>query len=347
MNDISPKPNAVPRKKGVTIVDVAREAGVGNMTVSRFFRDPNRVAPKTRERIAKVVERLGYAPSPAARALASKRSDFIGVVIPSITNNVFSDVLDGLYQACEGTEVQVQIGNAHYDALEEEAIVKSFLLQNPLGLIITGTQQTEATKRMLRMSNARVVQIMEYTNDPIDMIIGLDHKKATAAAIEHFLDQGYRKPAFLAARQDPRVQFRLEAFKNVTHSAGIDASSRVLITKDRSSAQMGSKLMADLLEQAPEVDAVFCNNDDIALGALFECLRQGVPVPDRVGICGYSDFEVAATTFPSLTSVKTNRLEMGKRAMELLLSAVRGEEPKEKAIDVGFQVISRESTARR
>ena len=344
---------ASPRKRGVTIVDVAREANVGRMTVSRYFSEPHRVSPEMKKRIEKVVKRLGYAPSPAARALASKRSNFVGVVIPSVTNFVFSDVLKGIYSAELSNDHQIQFGNAHYNPREEEALIRNFLLQNPTGIITTGADQTTECRELLRQANCRVVQIMEYTEDPIDMVVGLDHYQATLAGIQHLYDSGYKKPGFLAGRSfhggimEPRISQRLEAFKHITSKNGGFDESHVLHTGEPSSANVGRSLMSDLLDRCPEVDSVFCNNDDIALGALFECQRRGVNVPNEIGICGFNDFEISSVTFPTLTSVCSNRFKMGKLAMEMLMRASEGEEIERPSVDLGFQVVERESTQRK
>lgn len=336
----------VPRKRGVTIVEVAREAGVGQMTVSRYFSDPERVAPKTRSRIRKVVERLGYSPSPAARMLASKRSDIVGVIIPSVTNLVFADVLKGLYEESAATPLQIQIANARYDPAAEEQLIRNYLLQGPAGLIVTGAGQTPASRELLGSANCPVVQIMEIAPDPVDMMVGLDHGAAAAAAVRHLLAQGYQRPAFLAGQQDPRVMRRLAAFRAEAMRHGAFCESRVLQTPEPSSSRLGQQLMARLLDEASGADCVFCNNDDIALGALFECQRRGVDVPGAMGLCGYNDFEGAAITHPTLTSIRTNRYEMGRIAMQMLLATSAGLEPEARVVDLGFEVVVRQSTQR-
>ena len=121
----------------------------------------------------------------------------------------------------------------------------------------------------------------------------------------------------------------------------------MLHTGEPSSANVGRSLMSDLLDRSPEVDSVFCNNDDIALGALFECQRRGVNVPNEIGICGFNDFEISSVTFPTLTSVCSNRFKMGKLAMEMLMRASEGEEIEQPSVDLGFQVVERESTQRK
>ena len=103
-------------------------------------------------------------------------------------------------------------------------------------------------------------------------------------------------------------------------------------------------LMADLLSRAPDTDAILCNNDDLALGALFECQRRGIVVPSEVGICGFNDLEMMAVAYPTITSVRTHRYEMGETAMRMLAGALDEKVPDEPKVDLGFEVVARQST---
>jgi LacI family gluconate utilization system Gnt-I transcriptional repressor len=334
------------KSTGVTIADVAREAGVSPMTVSRSLREPARVSAKSRERIAEVIERLGYVPDPAARALAAGRTNVIGVIIPSVTNNVFSDVMRGIYGVIENSPWQVQLGNSRYVAETEEALTRTFLSQRPAGLIVSGVDQTRKTRELLINAPCRVVQIMELGEAPIDMMVGFSHREAARVATQHLFDKGYRRPAFLAARVDPRTKRRMAGFEDVVRTAGVFDPSRILATSVPSSAALGRTLMAELLDNAPHTDAVLCNNDDLALGALFECLHRGIDVPNAIGICGFNDLEMMAVAYPTVTSVKTYREEMGRIAATMILQTLKGIEPEEPVVDLGFDVMSRQSTAK-
>lgn len=316
------------------------------MTVSRALREPDKVSKRSLEKIRSVIDRLGYVPDPAAQALAAGRTNVIGVIVPSITNNVFSDVMSGIYAAAEGGAWQIQLGNSRYSPLEEERLVRTFLSQRPAGLIIAGIDQSAATVRLLRNSRCRIVQIMEISPDPIDMMVGFSHLEAARAATRHLIDSGYRRPGFIAARLDPRTQRRLEGFRDVARERGLLDPGRIVTTPTASTVTLGGLLMADLLSKAPETDAILCNNDDLALGALFECQRRNIDVPGRMGICGFNDFEMMAVANPGVTSVKTYRLEMGQKAMQMLTSAMAGEEVRPKILDLGFDVVARGSTNR-
>lgn len=328
----------------ITIADVAREAGVSAMTVSRALREPGKVSAKSLQKIRSVIDRLGYVPDPAARALAAGRTNVIGVIVPSVTNNVFADVMAGIYSRAEGTDWQVQLGNSRYSPLEEERLVRTFLSQRPAGLIISGIDQSAATAAALRSASCRIVQVMETGPEPFDMMIGFSHLEASRAAARHLVAAGYRKPGFIAARLDPRTQRRLEGFRDIAREAGLIDPRRIITTPRASTVTLGCELTADLLARAPDTDAILCNNDDLAMGALFECQRRGIDVPRQIGICGFNDLEMMAVANPAVTSVKTYRLDMGQRAMEMMIAALSGEDPRETWVDLGFEVVARDST---
>ncbi|QPZ90283.1 LacI family DNA-binding transcriptional regulator [Thioclava electrotropha] len=330
--------------KSVTMRDVADHVGVSVATVSRTLRNPEVVSPAVRDKIAAAIESLGYLPDPAARALASTRSDIIGVILPSVSNNVFADVMDGIYSAVEGTHHSVQLGYSRYAPLSEENLIRVFLRQRPAGLIVAGIDQTEAAQALLREAGCPVVQIMETGSNPYDRMIGFSHYDAARAATAHLIAQGYRRPGFLGARMDPRTQRRLHGFRDELRAHGIEEGKRIQTTTRPSSVTLGSHLLAQLMDLAPETDAIFCINDDLALGAMFEAQRRNLRIPDDLGICGFNDMEMMAAAEPSISSVRTFRREMGEGAVQLILDALSGSATQEKIVDLGFQIIQRRST---
>ena len=333
-------------KKRITLDDVARLAGVSAITVSRALRRPEMVSEAVRKRIDSAVAELGYVPNPAARHLATGRSNVIGVLIPSVTNNVFSEVLKGIYAASETSPYDVQLANTRYCASTEESALRLFASQKPAGMVVSGFDQTEAARKLLERLDCPVVQIMETGEDPVDVCVGLSHFHAAEAATRHLLAQGYRRPGFLGARMDPRTRRRFAGFRAEAQAAGVFAEGRVVTSTEASSVTKGAEMLRQLMAQAPEVDAIFCNNDDLALGALFEAQRLGLSVPERLGICGFNDLEVMAVANPSLTSVRTRRFEMGRSAIEIILARLDGGWQGPRVVDLGHEVIARQSTAR-
>ena len=156
----------------IRLTEVAKLAGVSPITASRFFRNPDALSLSKRERVDSAVKELGYVPNLAARALASHRTEVIGVVIPSLTNNVFADVLRGIYDSSEQSRYSIQLANTRYSILQEEKLLRLFLAQKPAGLIVTGIDQTPESRAILEAVDCPIVQIMEIGDNPVDMMIG-------------------------------------------------------------------------------------------------------------------------------------------------------------------------------
>ncbi|MFN7003048.1 MAG: LacI family DNA-binding transcriptional regulator [Roseinatronobacter sp.] len=326
---------------------MAAKANVSVVTASRALRLSEKVTPETRARVEAAVEALGYVPNPAAQALASARSRIIGVVIPSLTNQIFADLLRGVMDGLEGSPYTPQFVNTRYRVNREEDLLRLFATQRPAGMIVAGIDQSEAARALLRAMGCPVVQVMETGPDPIDMIVGCDQRAAGQAAVEHLLAQGYRRIGFLGARMDPRAQRRLAGYRDALARAGLGADARLVMTSPQSSSfTMGGQLLSDLLAQTPDVDAVFCNNDDVALGALFECQRRGISVPHQMGIVGFNDLDVVSCSVPTITSVRTLRYRTGQIAVEMIRAALEDTPDVPHAVDIGFEVIPRQSTAR-
>lgn len=327
-----------------TLVDVGREAGVSAITVSRALRSPEKVSDSLRNKVDAAVKKLGYVPNQSASTLASKTTNSVVVTIPSVTNHVFTDVLSGIEEALKGTNLTLQIGNTGYDPFEEERILRAFLNPPPAGVILTGLEQADETKKLLANVDIPVVQIMDLGDAPIDRNVGFSHEAAAGAGTQHLIDAGYSKIGFLGAQMDPRSQKRLAGFKRTLQRAGMLDEDRIAVTTMPSSVHLGADLLTKLFSRQPDCDAVFCNNDDLALGVLFECQRRGISVPGDFGICGFNDLGVTSECVPAVTSVRTPLRQIGVAAGRLILSGTPKDKPDR--IDLGYSVAARGSTER-
>jgi LacI family gluconate utilization system Gnt-I transcriptional repressor len=331
--------------KNITLVDVAAKAGVSAITVSRVINHPEKVSEPLRQRVQAVVDALGYIPNQFASSLASAKSHVMGVVIPSLSNTVFNDVLRGVYEIAGKAGYKVLLVDTHYSPLEEEKMVRTLLSQTPQAMIVTGGDQTRACRTMLEKARIPIVQIMELLTEPIDMNIGFSHEQAGLDVVNQLLRSGYKRIAFFGARMDPRVQQRLQGYKAAMEAAGESWHDLVMTTPEPSSIGLGGELLKSLMAVTNgKVDAIFCCNDDLALGALFESQRMNIRVPADLAICGFNDIEAAEYVNPSLTSVHTPRYEMGAKAAEMLVKVLEGKSIDEKKVNIGYQLKLRKST---
>jgi LacI family gluconate utilization system Gnt-I transcriptional repressor len=331
--------------KNITLVDVAVKAGVSAITVSRVINQPEKVSEPLRRQVQAVIDSLGYIPNQFASSLASAKSHVIGVVIPSLSNIVFNDVLRGIYEVAGKSGYKVLLVDTHYSPLEEEKMVRTLLSQAPQAMIITGGDQTRACRTMLEKARVPVVQIMELVDEPIDMNIGFSHWQAGHDVVMRLLKSGYSRIGFIGARMDPRVQQRMQGYQAALEGSGKSWQNLVVTTPEPSSIGVGGELLKSLMAQANgAVDAIFCCNDDLALGALFESQRMNIRVPAELAICGFNDIEASRYVNPSLTSVHTPRYEMGVKATEMVVQILDGINIDNKIIDIGFDIKMRSST---
>ncbi len=344
-----PGPEGGPRPRRTTLSDVAARAGVSAVTVSRALRRPEMVSADLRRRVASAVQALAYVPNQHASALASARTGTVGVLVPSLTNGVFADYLKALHDAFLPAGFQVVVLNTRYRPEEEERAIATLLGQHPEAMILAGIDQSDHSRRLLEQSGVPVVQTMEITDDPIDINIGLSQRDAGHAATRYLLDLGHRRIGHIRARLDARSRRRYEGYCQAMEEAMISPAPLVAHTSEPSSVALGAHLFNEILARAPDLEAVFTCNDDLALGALFECHRRGIRVPEDISIIGFNDLEICASAFPSLSSVAIPRYEMGRRAAEVVSRIIRGDgaRPSEPVIDLGFAIRERASTGRR
>lgn len=326
--------------------DVAREAGVSLVTVSRAINTPAKLAPDTLAAVRAAIERLGYVPNLMAGSLASNRSRIVAAIVPTISNLVFSETLESLARTLADGGYQLLLGQSAYRHQEEAALVDTFLGRRVDGLVLTGVAQPASLRLKLRRAGLPVVQTWDLaaagSEAPVDMLVGFSNIDAGRAAAKHLLTRGYRALAFIGAEEE-RSRLRLEGFRAEAVAAGAGEVPAELIRPPVQIDDAGPRL-AQLLMRRPDITAVFCNNDLLAAGLLFECRQRGWDVPGRIAVMGFGDMPIARAASPRLSTVRIRRGEMGERAGQMLLARLAGEDPGARLVDIGFEVIERSST---
>ncbi|MBX5142160.1 GntR family transcriptional regulator [Rhizobium sp. L9] len=330
----------------ITLDDVADLAGVSPITVSRALRKPNAVSPALRLRVDAAVKELGYIPNIAASRLASSRTHAIGVIVPTLYNVIFAEYLFALHDVLVAAGFQLIVVNSRYSEIEEENAIKALLGQRVEAIIITGTHHTLLSRQLLAQAHLPVVETFELSADPIDLNIGMSQEQAGQTAARHLIERGFRRIAFLTGNLDHRAQSRFDGYRLAMQQADLP-SLQIIAEKPRhSSVALGSDLFAITCDHGEIPEAIFCTDDNLALGAMQECRKRGIRVPDDIAIMGFHDLEFAACAAPSLSSVVTRRFETGKLAAEKVLAALTSSAVfKGEQIDLGYALIPRESTA--
>ena len=333
-----------PRPRAVTLKHVAERAGVAPITVSRAINAPNSVSASLRAQIEEAVAALGYVPNRVAGMLASADSRIVPVIVPSLSNAVFIEVIQGVQTVLEAEGYQLLLGNTQYDLGRETELVSTLLGWSPAGIIVAGLRHAERTEALLRGCGRPVVEVME-AGRPIDMNVGLSHLKAGAMMGRHLIERGYRRIGFVGGRMqaDYRAMQRYRGLDRVLAAAGLQRRPPFQ-HPDSSSPEVGGRELLAVLQQAPELDAVFFANDDLAVGALLRAAREGIAVPGRIAIAGFNGLGIGALTSPSLTTIVSPRRDIGEIAARKLLARVAGEPDGPARVDVGCHLAVREST---
>ncbi len=347
MNNLSAAPKRRRATGHVTLSEVAAEAGVSPITVSRALRGERSVDPLLVKQVQAAATRLGYVPDPAARALASQRSDHVAILIPKLSNALFVDLLDAAQQTLRAAGYQALIGVTHYDTAQEELLLREQLMHRPAGVLLTGLHNGLGTAALIARAQTPCVHLMDLPREheaELSYCVGFRQIDAGAAITRHLLARGRRRIAFGGAQLDERVMQRLYGWRKALEEAGCYDPSLEWLNPASSSLALGSEMFQQMLKTQPDLDAIFFCNDDLAQGALMAALRQGVAVPDRIAVAGFNDLTGSDQMLPTLTTVRTPRAEIGRTAARLLLSLIRGEPEENHLIDLGFELVVRDST---
>lgn len=318
--------------------DIAEAVGTTRMTVSRCLRDPQTVSEPLRQRILDTAQRLNYLPNRAPMLLAQSRSRSIGVLVPSVTNQVFSDVMAGIIDVTDGADYRAMISHYGYDSAREERSVAALLAYNADGLIMSDRNHTDATLRMIEGSGVSVVEIMDTRLPALQQAVGYDNHAAACDMVSVMIGRGHRRVIYLAVRLDERTLQRAEGYNEAMERHNL--TPVVLQSAEKSSFTVGASLMAQIVENDDGTDGVFCTNDDVAVGAYFECRRRGINVPDQMMIAGFHGLDVSQAMTPHLSSVLTPRYQIGQVAARELLARIDGAPMQAPVIDLGYQVLT-------
>lgn len=340
---VDDKPRQRRSGRSVTLKDVAKHAGVGIMTVSRAMNSPELVSQTLRGRIAQSVDELGYVRNRFAGGLASIRTKLVTVVVPSISSRIFLDIARGADSVLFPRGYQILLSNAAESLEEEEEVVRRVLSWRPDGVIISGIDRTPEARDLLRRAGVPVVEAFELGDTPIDINIGLSHYAAGLAAGRHLIRSGRRRIGYLGAQMsvDFRAQRRLAGFREALAQAGLPMVYE-WVSAESTSFNVGAQGVGSLPADR-SLDAVFCTNDEVAIGAIFECQRRQIAVPEDLAIIGFNDLDLSVEIHPRLTTIRTPREQIGRLAAQAIMDRIDGAPQAVRRVDVGFELIQRES----
>jgi len=315
----------IDHRKALTLRDVSEASGVSEMTVSRVLRNRGDVSDSTRERVLRAARSLGYVPNRIAGALASQRVSLVGVIIPSLKNMVFPEVMSGISEVLEDTGLQPVVGVTNYAPDREERVIYEMLSWRPSGLILAGLEHSPAARAMLASAGIPIVEIMDVDGDPVDSCVGISHRRTGRQMAQAILAAGYRRIGFLGTKMpdDHRARKRLLGMEEVLAEAGVELADREFYSGGSALAK-GREMTETVLRRSPDLDFLYYSNDVIAAGGLLWCLERGIAVPDRLGLAGFNGVDLLDGLPRRLATMDACRLEIGRRAAAIVAGKTGG-----------------------
>jgi len=326
----------------ITLRDVAKLAGVAPITASRAVNTPDQVSPEVLKKVLDAVHRTGYVPNRIAGGLASSRSRLIAAVVPSTVMSVFMETIESLNGTLFDAGYQLMLGQSGYSVAREELLLEAVIGRRPDGIFLTGILPPGKSRTRLLASGIPVVETWDLTPTPIDMLVGFSHSDIGRDVANFLLAKGRRRLALVRA-DDERAGRRATAFADAVVLRG-QRDVFVVNVGDSRSLRSGREAMVRILVEVPDVDAIFCSSDLLALGVMTEARAQGVAVPERIAIVGFGDVPFLADMVPALSTVRINGADIGKQSARFLIERAEGRPVNPCVIDVGFSIVERDTT---
>ena len=317
------------RKGAPGIIEVAARAGVSPATVSRFYNSPDIVRPPTRRRIEKAAGELGYIRDRIAGSLHNSFSGTIGLVVPTIDNTIFSELIEAFANRLREQDRTLLIA-AHGYALDlEVAIIRSLLERRIDGVALIGLDHNIVAMDMLATRDVPVVSVWNYRGDSALPCIGADNFEAGYRVTKHLIERGHRKiglvlpPRSNNDRAQDRAAGALAALAE--HGIELDPHHNCESIYDIGKA----KAVVTAMIGSDPPTAIACGNDVIAQGAIYACQARGVRVPDDISIIGIGDFRGSAHMEPALTTLRMPATRIGREAAQTLCAMIDEGAPRE------------------
>lgn len=334
MNTLHPTP---------TLFDVADAAGVSTATVSRCLNFPDKVAPKTRQKVQDAIADLGYSPNFGAKVMAAKRTNTIGAIIPTMENAIFARGLQAFQEELRTHGFTMLVASTAYQPDIEDEQIRALVARGADALLLIGHARAPEIYDFLRTQD--VPTLVSWAYDPLAPTpsVGFDNKAAMHQMTQTVLEQGHTHLAAVTAptAENDRAAQRLAGIKAAIKDAGIPLETLTHIETPYA-IENGATAFAKLMQNTPRPTAILCGNDVLAIGALRQAHKMKLAVPQDVSIVGFDDIELAQIAYPALTTVHVPHREMGRKAALALVNMLREGTPLQSEA-LGVEVVMRDT----
>jgi LacI family repressor for deo operon, udp, cdd, tsx, nupC, and nupG len=307
-----------------TIKEVCQLAGVSTATVSRALKNPDMVNVKTRERIFAAIAKAGYRPNVLASSVKTGKSNSLVVLVPNLSNPFFLKIIQGIEKAAQENGYSVLLGDTQGEPHREHEYAGMVLSNRADGLIHLDHSFPFSTNDAVLAEKVPMVSVCErIVSEKQYPVIELDNYSACRALAKHLTSYGHKRFGVIAGQHESQIYHdRLGGIKSVLREEGIDFDDSMVVGSEYSfeAGEAGAKA---LLLKKIKPTAIFCFNDDIAIGAIHEIKKHGLKVPDDISVVGFDNIKVSAYIDPPLTTIDQPAYEMGRKAVDVLLKQIK------------------------
>lgn len=332
--------------KKPTLQDVATHAGVSTATVSRYLNETDKVRPDVCKIVKNAIDELGYVPHGAARALASRRTRTIGAIVPTIDNAIFSEAIQYLQRGLSSSDYTLILAQSSFSMDEELREVRTMLSRGVDGLVLVGEEHHPEVYDAIDQHQIPFVNLWTYNPNSKYSCIGLDNVQAGFRLAEHLTNLGHKKIGFISAfiASNDRASQRLQGAKKCLNERGLELTDDWIV-ECRYSGEQGRLAMHELYANHPDITAVICGNDILALGALSAANKLKLKVPVDLSVTGFDNIEIIQILHPALTTMNVPSRRMGTHAANYLIEQIRADTTSLKRIELKTDLILRDTTA--
>ncbi|REJ10327.1 LacI family DNA-binding transcriptional regulator [Halobacillus trueperi] len=304
--------------------DVAKLAGVSTATVSRVLRNPDTVTPSTKEKVLEAINQLNYQPNMLARHFRRTETNTILVLVPNISNTVFSEIVGGIEEEAAQNGYRVLLRNTNNQLENEYASIEHLKQRQVDGMIMLSPKLDEET--LIEISHQYpIVLATAHLETPTIPFVSIDNVGSSEKATEHLIRLGHRWVAHISGPMYSLIsRNRYEGYQNAMKKHGLNPEDK-FVREGEFTYESGYEHMLDLLSQKEVPTAVYAASDDMAIGAINAANELGVKVPEDLAVVGFDNIKFASMFNPSLTTIAQPLHGMGQRSMELLLKKLNGE----------------------
>ena len=329
--------------KYITLKMVAEKAGVSVNTASRAINNKSDINEKTKKRVLKVAQELGYVQNATAVALRTKKTRTLGVVIADNRNPFYAEVLNGIEEAAREKNYHIILANTQRDYRKEEEAINLLLAKRVDGLLITPVQdRDDDIKKLIKANIPFVVVGRDFENIEVEAVYN-DEVKGGFLATEYLIKKGHKRIALIDGflYKSP-AKGRLEGYKKALNKYRIPLDD-LLISVGDINMEDGYERTKQMLEKNIDFTAIFAYNDMMAFGSMQAIKEKGLRIPEDIGLVGYDDIPFSSLISPSLTTIRLKKQDLGIESVELLLSRINGNRKKTKKIMLDVELVKRET----